>query len=185
MQEKIKIKAGHLLISEPFLPDPNFSRAVILLTEYREDGSMGFILNRETDYYVDDVLDDFPDLQSPVCIGGPVDLNSLHYLHSLGEKLEGSIKLVPGLYWGGDFDQLKALVISGKVKPHQIKFFAGYSGWGEQQLEDELAHESWITMNAKKNHVLGNTKGLWKKVLSEMGGKFSQMANYPLDPTLN
>ena len=36
---------GDLLISEPYLPDPNFDRTVIYLCEHDENGTLGFVLN--------------------------------------------------------------------------------------------------------------------------------------------
>ncbi len=37
---------GKLLIASPALVDPNFARAVVLIAEHSEDGTLGLVLNR-------------------------------------------------------------------------------------------------------------------------------------------
>src|SRR3990167_6862101 len=87
-----KPQAGKLLLSEPFLEDPNFKRSVILLTEHNENGTVGFILNKPSNYKLNEALQNFPAFDAPLFMGGPVQTDTLHFLHKLGNKLEGSIK---------------------------------------------------------------------------------------------
>ena len=63
----------------------------------------------------------------------------LHYVHTLGEKIEGSQEIMKGLYWGGDFEVVKKMVENNKVDNSNIRFFAGYSGWNENQLIAEVS----------------------------------------------
>src|ERR1700741_774928 len=101
---------GKLLISEPFLTDPYFRRSVILLSEHTDKGTTGFILNKPTEFRLNEVISDFPDFNVPVNFGGPIKNDTLHYIHKLGDKLQGSHMIVPGIYWGGDFEMLKTLI---------------------------------------------------------------------------
>ena len=55
------IKRGEVLIAEPFMLDPNFKRAVILICEHQNDGSLGFILNKSLDMKINDLIADFPE----------------------------------------------------------------------------------------------------------------------------
>lgn len=179
-------QVGRLLISEPFLSDPYFKRTVILVVEHNEDGTIGFILNRAVDIRLNEVVDDFPKFEADVYFGGPVSQNSLFYLHTLGEKLPDSLQVLPGLYWGGDFDHLRFLVDSGQVKAKQIRFFAGYSGWQKDQLSGELREKSWIVTQSTKDVIMtGTDKELWNSILKNMGGKFEIISNFPEDPTQN
>ena len=78
---KLQPESGRFLISEPFLADPNFKRTVILLTEHGEEGSVGFVLNRPTKLTINNVLEDFPDFDAPLHVGGPVQQDTLHFIH--------------------------------------------------------------------------------------------------------
>lgn len=179
---------GQLLISDPFLPDPNFERSVLLLCEHdEEEGSLGFILNKRSNLILSDILLDFPQADMPVFIGGPVEQNTLHYVHRLGDQLPESIPVANGLYWGGDYEELKVLINNQLIKEDDIRFFMGYSGWSEGQLVSELKENAWIISQGwKPEYIFENDpEKLWKEVLNNMGGKFKMFANYPADPRLN
>ena len=177
---------GKLLISEPFLPDPNFKRTVIMLTEHNEEGSVGFILNRQLDMTINDIMDDLPKFNSMLHYGGPVEPDTLHYLHRTGDTLEGSIEITGGVYWGGNFEALKILIETKQVDPSDFQFFIGYSGWGPGQLKHELKEKSWMLTSARKEHCfLENPESLWHNVLKTMGNEYAIIANFPEDPSLN
>lgn len=184
--ENIQPKQGCLLISEPFLFDPYFRRTVVLLVEHNENGSVGFILNRPININVSEIVENFPSFESEVFFGGPVSQNNLFYIHTLGNAIEESAEIIPGLFWGGNFDTLKNLIIAGKVESQQIRFFAGYSGWEKNQLKKELEEKAWIVTKATVEHALnGRTKRFWNEVLKTMGKKFEIMSNFPEDPRMN
>src|SRR5204862_4178612 len=133
-----KPASGKLLISEPFMMDSYFQRSVVLLTEHGNEGTIGFILNKQTNVLVSDVLPGFPESDIPLYFGGPVQTDTIHFLHSLGETLEGSREIQKGIYWGGNLEQLKNMIEKKMVSPDEMRFFAGYSGWDPEQLNQEL-----------------------------------------------
>lgn len=186
---KDEIKKGDLLLSDPFLEDPNFSRSVVLISEKNEFGFVGFILNKKVEnVIVSDVLDvDFDfDFDAELYYGGPVDSDKLYFIHTYGEELEGSEEVVNGIYLGGDFEKLTELARLGIVKPDKVRFFLGYSGWDMEQLPEELNQNSWIsTFSAKYDIFTLNPSTLWKHVLEDMGGKYKMISNFPEDPRLN
>ncbi|HSR18184.1 MAG TPA: YqgE/AlgH family protein, partial [Ignavibacteriaceae bacterium] len=110
---------GSLLISEPFLLDSYFKRSVVLIGEHDEHGTIGFILNKPTDVKINDAVEDFPYFDAPLYFGGPVDTDSLFYIHTIGTKLEGAKEIVKGVFWGGDYNQLKFLIDTQQVKSNQ------------------------------------------------------------------
>ncbi|MBL7792479.1 MAG: YqgE/AlgH family protein, partial [Saprospiraceae bacterium] len=128
-----EVKNGSLLIAEPFMLDPNFKRAAVLLCEHSPEGSIGFILNKPLGMRIDELIEDFPEFDSEVFFGGPVQTDTIHYIHCVGDLLEESVKLTDGVYWGGDFEKLKFLISSQLILPQDIRFFLGYSGWSEGQ----------------------------------------------------
>jgi len=179
-------KKGDLIISEPFLNDNNFERSVILICNHDETGTFGFIVNKPTAMTVEQILGEKWDINQLVYFGGPVQNDTLHFLHTLGEKIEGSQQVRQGLYWGGNFDQLRELVESGQVKSTQYRLFMGYSGWSEGQLDRELKENAWIVSEVYHEELFSyDPSKLWQIVLKEMGGEYKIIANYPSDPRLN
>jgi putative transcriptional regulator len=187
MLNSIAAAAGRLLISEPFMLDPNFKRSVILLTEYSDAGAVGFILNHQSEYLLGDVLPDVSYSEMPVYIGGPVAANTLHFIHCVPEKIEGGIEICDGIFWGGDFELVKQLVADYQLDETEIRFFMGYSGWTPSQLDDELKENSWIISEKCSAGTLftGNEQNMWKQVVISLGQRFAHIANFPENPQLN
>jgi len=166
--------------------DPNFKRSVILLTVHNETESIGFILNQPTKVSINDLIDDFPSFDAPVYIGGPVQKDTLHFIHSMGNLIDGSIYVGENLYWSGNFQTLMKLVAEKKIFSSQIRFFAGYSGWEAGQLERELEEESWIVAPGNsKIAIIQHNQKLWKNFISQMDKEYAIWANMPEDPSLN
>ena len=181
-----KIKPGTVLLSEPFMVDPNFKRTVVLICEHNEEGTVGFIINRNTDVRLAEAVEEIEGFDAPLYFGGPVQTDTLHYFHNMGETIEGSVQIAPGLYWGGNFEALKILIQSGKARADEMRFYAGYSGWGAGQLEDELKQKSWLIAEIKPEHMFdAEPDELWKKILKDMGGDYSILSNFPEDPSFN
>jgi putative transcriptional regulator len=183
---RIKPAKGRLLISEPFLPDPNFERTIVLLCEHNQDGSFGFILNKPADSKVSEVMEELDSFDEPILIGGPVQQDTLHYVHQSTE-VEDAVEVAPGIYWGGRFDQIRLMVETHQLKGTDIKFFLGYSGWDKGQLDEELKADSWMVTDVASVDFLFDTPArvLWTKSLKAMGGRFSMYSNYPIDPRFN
>ena len=166
--------------------DPNFQRTVIFLTEHNDQGSLGFVMNRQITAGVHELIENLPPFDASVLMGGPVEQNTLHYIHRLGERIPNSQAITDGVFWSGDFDVLSNLIKSNAIDHDDIIFFVGYSGWGPGQLDDELESKSWIV--APENPELVFTDeydDLWQQILGNMGGKYRVLSNYPIDPQNN
>ncbi|MFD0794415.1 YqgE/AlgH family protein [Mucilaginibacter litoreus] len=169
------------------MADPTFKRSVILLTEYSEAGAMGFVLNHQTEYLLGDILPDVSYSEIPVYQGGPVAANTLHYIHRSPEKISDGIEIWDGIYWGGDFEQIKELITNYQINESEIKFFMGYSGWTPNQLDEELREDSWIVANKFEPDTVfsNNEQNLWKEVVISLGQRYAHIANFPENPMLN
>jgi putative transcriptional regulator len=178
--------AGILLIADPFLKDPNFLRTVVFLCEHKEEGSFGFVINRPFTNTIDELIPELQEHKLPVFYGGPVQQDTIHFLHQYPEDIPGGQEVLKGVYWGGDFDKMVELLRSKSLDPARIRFYIGYSGWGSGQLDDELKEKSWLTVKATRKLVFhGNFEEIWKESLKLLGGDYEMMINFPIDPQLN
>lgn len=185
-KNKIKPEAGCFLISEPHLPDANFERTVILLCKHDDEGSFGFVLNKKSNLRFDDVINDAKEIRLPVYLGGPVEQNTLHFVHA-DESIVGSELVSNNLYWGGDFELIMNWLNNKVIDGQNIRFFLGYSGWSAGQLMEEIEQNSWMVYKPPNSDIIFTTDStkMWKAVLEEMGGRFSVYSKYPVDPRLN
>jgi putative transcriptional regulator len=170
--------AGNLLIATPILLDPHFFRTVILLLQHDDDGCVGVVLNRPTDEPVSDHIPEWADLVAPpgtVNYGGPVDPAVAIGL-SLGPN--GAPTGVPGL-------SLIDLGEPAEEHSHPIKVYSGYSGWGSDQLEGEIATGSWYVAQASPDDPFDSDDGQWRRVLRRQPGFLSVVSTYPDDLDLN
>jgi len=183
---KLQPERGRLLISEPFLADPNFERTVVLLCEHNEEGSFGFVVNKPSLLKIGEVMEAIGSIDERVFVGGPVQQDTLHFLHR-NTSLDNAVKIRDEIFWGGDFEGLVANIDAATVKSSDVRFYLGYSGWSSGQLELELQDDSWIVCDYVTDELLFDTDPtlMWKKALDSMGGRFSVYANYPVDPRLN
>ena len=171
---------GKLLVATPPLTDPHFDRTVVYVLEHTSDGAVGVVLNRPTDEDAPGELYAWTDHMSPpatLFYGGPVDASALIALARLTGAVDGSwSQVAEGL---GSIDlMLDPYEVAQGV--HALRVFRGYSGWGAQQLDDELGEGAWMVLDAELTDVFCSTPaGLWRTVLRRQGGRLAWVANAP------
>lgn len=181
-----KPQKGSLLVAEPFLGDTNFDRTVILLTEHNDEGTVGFVINKPLELTLDEVVIGFPSFESVIYHGGPVQQDSLFFLHNKGNLIPGGEQILGDLYWGGDLEPLKEMIKLGLIDQGNIRFFLGYSGWGHGQLDMEIEEKSWLVLEHDSvNMFEDRATDMWKNILMGVGGSYPLWANSPMDPNLN
>lgn len=182
---------GRLLISEPFLNDAYFQRAVVLLVEHDSSGTIGLVLNKKSNLTLNSFFPEFenyPDI--PINIGGPVASNNLFYIHTLGEEVvPGSYEVADNLYFSGDFEAVKEYLLYTKDQgiENRIKFFLGYSGWDADQLKNEISQDSWlVSTHVNVDLTMSSTTDQhWVKAVEAMGSNYRIWKNFPKNPSLN
>ncbi len=179
MAESLK---GQLLIAAPILIDPNFRRSVVLVIEHSEEGALGVVLNRPTDLPVAEAVPELSQLDAGcVFAGGPVQPQAVIALAEYaGAPPEGAVcgPIAP-VGVDSDMDTLGDRVT-------RVRVYAGYSGWGEGQLEGELEEDSWIVEPALPGDVFcADADALWCHVLERKGGQYRLLARMPDDPGMN
>ena len=179
--------SGEVLLSEPTMNSLHFGRSVVLLIDHsEEEGTFGLIMNKPLRIKLNEVVDTFNDYDAPVYLGGPVSDNQIYFMHTLGDLIPDSCKIMEGLYWGGNSEILNTLIEQGIANKNNVRFFLGYSGWEKGQLVDELEGNSWAVGKAN-SHLLFNTPAdqLWKTILDRMGKEYALWSRFPKNPEEN
>ena len=178
--------SGILLIADPFLKDPNFLRTVVLLCEHNTEGSFGFVVNRPHGSTLGELIPDLQEFSLPVYYGGPVQMDTIHFIHQYPDEIPGGQEIMEGVFWGGNFDSAIQLVRSGRADSLKIRFFIGYSGWSDGQLDEEIKEKSWLTVAATQKLLFTiDIRNTWQEALKHLGGDYEMMIHYPIDPQLN
>jgi putative transcriptional regulator len=177
---------GKLLIADPFINEGQFTRSVVLVCLHSEIGSFGLILNKKTNYKLQDLSPKVSHLSLPVYSGGPVNPNTLHVVHQYPSLIKNSTEIANGIYWGGDFEKIAKSLKQNEIDPNKIKLFMGYCGWGSEQLTQEVNKKNWIISNSKREIIFNNnTDEIWSNSLRNMGGGYESLINYPINPQSN
>lgn len=185
-KNKEKPEAGKLLLSDPFFQDLHFGRSIILLANHDEDGSFGFVLNKEIEITLEEITDLGGPKDVPIFLGGPVEKDRIFFIHTCPDLIPNGTLILDDLYIGGDFNAMEKAVQDGKLNKNNSRFFLGYSGWETGQLLDELEQEFWYVKSSSREEVFSiNSSNDWQNVMSTMGGDFEIAAKYPQDPSLN
>ncbi len=179
---------GMLLIAAPGLMDPNFRRTVVLLCEHTPEGAVGLVLNRRTEHTVEQVCPQIPEAigrHDPIHTGGPVQPDHLLVLHR-NPQLDGK-PIVDGVSLVGDAEVLRKLLAGPIDLEHpQFRCYAGYAGWGEGQLEQEMELGGWILVPGDQRLVFDTpVDEIWSEALRKKGGPFAITAEMPLHPEWN
>jgi putative transcriptional regulator len=178
---------GKLLVAEPMMGDPNFERTVVLILSHGEHGALGVVLNRPTELEVEAVLADWAGWAAEprvLHLGGPVDQSSV-----IGLAQRRGTDEPAG--WSQIMGDLGSVDLDGEAEEigpgvGGVRFFAGYSGWGSGQLENELAENAWLVVDSLPADVfVPDPTVMWRSVLRRQGGKLAMLANFPEDPSMN
>lgn len=184
----LKPGVGKLLLSGPFLSDPNFRRSVVLLVSHDyEKGIIGFVLNQVSEMTIGSLLPELEGCDFKVFTGGPLGLETLSFIHCCHDKLQSGVHIVGDIYVGGDRELMYDLINSGEIREEDVKFFIGYTGWSGEQLDQEMAEEEWFVADQFHRELpFENTRQeMWREVIVDLGPKFAQFVNYPINPRFN
>lgn len=178
---------GRLLIAEPFMKDDSFKRGVVMLCRYDDDGALGFVMNKDSGFTLEELIPELAGFTIPVFMGGPVQQDTLHFIHQYPEILKDAVPIhEQGVYWGGNFLVLQSALKKGLIGSDKMKFFLGYSGWDHGQLEREIQEKSWIVSAANKKIIFDvEPENIWKESLLLSGPEYRMLINFPTDPQLN
>ncbi|MGU3291218.1 YqgE/AlgH family protein [Williamsia sp. M5A3_1d] len=181
-----RIRAGSLLIAATTLTEPTFRRAVIYIVEHNDAGSLGVVVNRMSQTAVHNLLPRWTDMTAAppaVFIGGPVKQDSALCLGVVRRGVDvdtvAGVRPVDGRVVLVDLDA-DPEYLAGALEG--IRVFAGYSGWGIGQLDDELRHDSWLVASALPGDLLAPANAdVFADVLRRQPWPLPLLATHPID----
>lgn len=182
----LKVNTGDVLMAEPFANDFYFKRSVILIIDHDSEGSLGIVINKRLSIPFNEIVQDFPEFKADVYLGGPVETDRIFFIHTVGELIPDSYYICNGIYWSSNLNALKALIKTNLIKPHEVRFYVGYSGWEAGQLRTELKANIWLVGKFSFKDILStNPKDMWNTFVDKMGEKYSLWSKFPVDPSEN
>lgn len=183
----VQVREGCLLIANPTLRDPNFSRTVVLLCEHGDEGSMGLVVNRPTAHRVAEAIAGMPECATQTLFwGGPVQQQLVLVLHRYALEAPGGREITDGMALGNDLDALVQVLESSPDPASRVRIFSGYAGWAAGQLEAEMGVHSWIVSRAQAPLLFSvDPESLWSEALRQLGPGYEYMTTMPIDPRVN
>lgn len=137
------IKAGMNIRSTATLIGSFFEDTNILIAEYNQAGSIGFVTNKPFGKSLHELIEFSHSKPFPLMDGGPVDRDHIFVLHKRLDLIDGGEQITNGLYLGGNMEQVVKAINTGDVNPQEIQLFIGYCGWDKGEIEAELKEGSW------------------------------------------
>lgn len=182
-----ELSRGSFLIASPEINAGIYFRSVILLCEHTPSGSFGLIINKPIDIELPEDLINLKTMANErvkICSGGPVQPNQMMLLHSSAAHSDTALKVLDGVYLGGDVQFLQEAL--NDVGGPNIHLCFGYTGWDAGGLEREFLSGNWFLSPGSAQHVFETPhEKIWQTILREMGGKYATLSMIPEDLSLN
>jgi putative transcriptional regulator len=203
-----RVLVGDLLVATPTLLDPNFDHTVVLVLDVDDNGALGVVLNRPSTVPVGEILPDWGDLAAAPDVlfqGGPVSTDSAlavgaSLVPTRGRPPEaastapddtGTAEVVEPVGFRLLYDHVGIVDLDTPtpiIAPalSGLRIFAGYAGWGVQQLADEISEGAWYVVPSLPGDLFTvEPRDLWKGVLRRQPGELAWASTRPTDPTMN
>jgi putative transcriptional regulator len=175
------LSVGKILVASPELRDPNFLETVVLLVDFSSKGAVGLILNRQTDVPVSRVFTGPEGLHAGralMFLGGPVEVQGILGL-ARGTPGTSDRRVVNDVYLVNSRESLDGLMASGAV-PDRCRVYAGYSGWGAEQLQNETISGAWSVLDGTAKIAFDRDPDtLWDRLIKLAGGLQAKTAGEP------
>ncbi|MGO9740217.1 MAG: YqgE/AlgH family protein [Roseiarcus sp.] len=145
--------AGQLLVAAPWIGDPRFERAVILIVQDGPGGAVGIVINKPIgEQPLASVLEALGQKGGGVTgnvrifSGGPMQPEVGFVIHSPDYRRPETVAITDHVSMTSSLAILKD--IGDKRGPAKVFVTFGYAGWGSDQLEHEIEERFWGTAEA-------------------------------------
>ncbi|MGH8248365.1 MAG: YqgE/AlgH family protein, partial [Gammaproteobacteria bacterium] len=177
--EKRRLESGAFLVANRNLLDPNFGRAVVLITHYDDSGTAGLIVNRRLQLAATEVVPALGNLDmdaGDLYMGGPVALNSLQFLIRVEAGITDALPVFSNIYLLTSQEKLSDL-LAGRILGTSLRLYAGYAGWAPGQLENELLRGDWYLLPAESGYVFSETpESVWPELIERVSARWARIA---------
>lgn len=161
----MKLQAGTILISTDLLNDTSFERVAVVITEYNDQGAIGYVFNQPFPRNFNELEEFKYSVPVPLYAGGPVQTDKLYFMHCRPDLIEGSDPVAGDVCMNGDFKKAVQMFNNGTLSIHEVRLFIGYCGWNAGELEAEIEEGSWQVTNAPIDLVFAaSVTELWQKL---------------------
>ncbi len=158
----MKVKAGSILISTALLSDTLFEHAAVIITEYNEQGAIGYIFNQLFPRRFNELVEFKDAVPVPLYKGGPVQTDKLYFMHCRPDLIQDAELIAGNVFMNGDFKKAVQLLNNGTLSTDEVRLFIGYCGWDAGELEAEIEEGSWQVTNASVDLVFAaSVTNLW------------------------
>lgn len=165
------------------MADPHFRHTILYLSHHSaEDGALGFILNRPLAQKTGDLPISGPVehvAHVPIFEGGPVQRNQIIVASLEWDEITGACCFQPLEPPEGEFEFPAG-------HDDKLRVFLGYAGWSKNQLEREIASNSWLVLKPHpellKTDINDHT---WHRIMRGLGPMYRVLADAPEDATRN
>lgn len=156
-----------LLVAKPELQGPYVHTALIAVPLGGKH--FGFILNRSTDVTMARLYPQHgpsAKVVDPVYYGGPELTNAL-FAVTRRDPGQPSVHLFGGLYMTGHAGRIDSII---EQTPNEARYFAGFVGWGPEELAAEIEAGYWYVAEADESLIFRrDTSSLWEELVERLG----------------
>ena len=174
-----ELATGKILIAQRDLPDPNFTKTVVLIVELNNEGTVGLILNRRSDITLASVFKRMKPQESSAPVfyfGGPVQIDGVIGLLRADTGPKDTHHVFGDVYVTSGREPLEDMVAAGG-DPSRFRAYLGYAGWSPGQLERETAQGSWRVLKSVAGTVFdSNPDTLWDRLINQTEGLSARLA---------
>ncbi|MBP6686893.1 MAG: YqgE/AlgH family protein [Lacibacter sp.] len=142
------IQPGNIIISTALLTGTEFEKAVIVITEHNEKGTIGYVFNKLFPRSFNELTEFKHSVPVPLYEGGPVQTDMLYFMHCNPGMIGEGEPVANNVHIGGNFKKTVQLLNSGQLSINEVRFYIGYCGWDAYELVEEIAEGSWLLTNA-------------------------------------
>ena len=159
---------GIFLVARRDMRDPNFKEAVVLVTQPQRGGPFGVIINRPLDYQLSEVFPEQEALKNRkdvLYFGGPVAREGLVFLVRVPKPPPRAVPVLQDVYFTSDPDWIEGL-LKRPDPTRGLRVYAGYSGWGPGQLQNEISRGDWHVLPADAETIFEkNFSRIWPELI--------------------
>jgi putative transcriptional regulator len=162
------------LVARPEMADTRFRETVVLVTQPRQGGPWGVIVNKPLEQRLADIFTEHESLRQrkdTLFFGGPVMPDGLVFLVRATKPSPRSIPVLNGVYFTGDPDWIDEL-LKRPDPTRGLRVYSGYSGWAASQLQAEMARGDWHVVPADAETIFDKDPArIWPELIQRAGAK--------------